>query len=151
MNYERKVIDVLDLLGASRLYSGYNYIVYGLMLLLEDNKFMLDVIKPLYIDIAKHYNTSWNCVEKNIRYIVKSIWISENNDLLIQIFKRTALDQRPVNKEFFRRMYEYINRLDNHINLRSDCFIVCPISHTYCKSFTEYCLNAIDGKYEIKV
>lgn len=53
MNYERKVIDVLDLLGASRLYIGYNYIVYGLMLLLENNEFMLDVIKPLYIDIAK--------------------------------------------------------------------------------------------------
>lgn len=139
MNYERKVIDVLDLLGASRLYIGYNYIVYGLMLLLENNEFMLDVIKPLYIDIAKHYNTSWNCVEKNIRYIVKSIWISENNDLLIQIFKRTAFDQRPVNKEFFRDMYEYIQNTYEENEVISSR-LVCPITRQYCKAFTDYCM-----------
>ena len=143
MGYEKEIIKILGLPGANRLCNGYNYIIYGLVLLLENDGRTLNIIKSLYIDIAKHYNTSWNCVEKNIRYMVKSIWTPLNDELLMRIFNKSASDQRPVNKEFFNKMYEYISGLTDKVDSYNGLSIICPISHAYCKAFTGYCVEAL--------
>ena len=36
MNYKRAIISILDSLGANKSYTGYDYVVHGLMLMLED-------------------------------------------------------------------------------------------------------------------
>ena len=87
MNYRRTITSILDSLGANKSYTGYDYVVYGLLLMLEDKESVTCITKSLYIDIAKQYNTTWNCVEKNIRTVVKSVWNSMNSDLLKLIFK----------------------------------------------------------------
>ena len=38
MNYEKVIINTLDSFGVSRSYTGYNYVVYGLLLILEDSE-----------------------------------------------------------------------------------------------------------------
>lgn len=139
MNYKRAIISILDSLGANKSYTGYDYVVHGLMLMLEDKESVTCITKSLYIDIAKHYNTTWNCVEKNIRTVVRSVWNTTNTDLLKIIFKKSGREKKPTNKEFFKYMYDYIVHLthgtqsaDRHIA------VICPISNTYCEALSAF-------------
>lgn len=95
MNHNTLVIEIkstLDKLIAARTSLGYDYIVYGLLLINEDQTRVSNITKALYIDIAAHYETSWSCVEKNIRNTVNAIWTSENKTILEMIFNRTYMD-----------------------------------------------------------
>lgn len=143
MDQKSIIIKTLNSLGANRLSSGYNYIIYGLLLLLEHDQRTLNLIKSLYIDIAEYYNTTWNCVEKNIRYVIKSIWVSDNDKTIKSIFGSSASERRPTNKEFFQKMHDYIKQYNTYHTRQDEIIILCPVSHQYCESFTEYCLNAI--------
>ena len=67
MNHNTLVIEIkstLDKLIAARTSLGYDYILYGLLLISEDQTRVSNITKALYIDIAAHYETSWSCVEK---------------------------------------------------------------------------------------
>lgn len=57
----------------------------------EDQTRVSNITKALYIDIAAHYETSWSCVEKNIRNTVNAIWTSENKTILEIIFNRNPI------------------------------------------------------------
>lgn len=111
MNHNTLVIEIkstLDKLIAARTSLGYDYIVYGLLLINEDQTRVSNITKALYIDIAAHYETSWSCVEKNIRNTVNAIWTAENKTILEMIFNRTHMDRKPTNKEFFEYLYDFI-------------------------------------------
>ena len=111
MNHNTLVIEIkstLDKLIAARTSLGYDYIVYGLLLINEDQTRVSNITKALYIDFAAHYETSWSCVEKNIRNTVNAIWTSENKTILEMIFNRTYMDRKPTNKEFFEYLYDFI-------------------------------------------
>lgn len=144
------IIRTLNLLGANRASLGYDYIIYGMKLILKDNKKFIDGMTSLYIDIAKYYNTSWNCVEKNIRHLVKSIWIPDNNEIIQSMFGKSTDTKRPTNKEFFAYMYDYISQYDDSDQRAIDfsCMILCPVSHQYCKAFAEYCMRCIERENE---
>ena len=90
MNYEKVIINTLDSFGVSRSYTGYNYVVYGLLLILEDSERIECITKTLYLDVAKHFHTNWNCVEKNMRTVVNHVWDSHNTELLETIFSRSG-------------------------------------------------------------
>ena len=99
MNHNTLVIEIkstLDKLIAARTSLGYDYIVYGLLLINEDQTRVSNITKALYIDIAAHYETSWSCVEKNIRNTVNAIWTAENKTILEMIFNRTHMDRKPI-------------------------------------------------------
>ena len=64
MIYEQIIINTLDSLGVSRSYTGYDYIVHGLLLIIEDQERLDCITKSLYLDIASRFHTSWTCVEK---------------------------------------------------------------------------------------
>ena len=139
MDYKRIIISTLDCLNAGKGYVGYDFVVYGLTLMLDDENCAAYITKSLYIDIAKHYNTTWNCVEKNIRTVVHSIWDSADPEMLRLIFKSADREKRPTNKEFFRYMYEYI------VNINGETFpysreikVICPISHKPCSSLAAF-------------
>lgn len=139
MNYEKVIINTLDSFGVSRSYTGYNYVVHGLLLIIEDEERITCITKTLYLDIAQHFHTSWSCVEKNIRTIVKCVWGSHNTELLETIFSKSASDKKPTNKAFLKYMYDYIIQLDQEITV-SDTFIpvLCPISNKYCSALSSF-------------
>ena len=139
MNYKRAITSILDSLGANKSYTGYDYVVHGLLLMLEDKESVTCITKSLYIDIARQYNTTWNCVEKNIRTVVKSVWNSMNSDLLKIIFKRSTKEKKPTNKEFFKYMYDYIVEMDGDLHTDQTWIsVICPISKRYCESLSVY-------------
>ena len=73
MNYKELLFDTLEKLGTSKTNLGYDYIVYGLLLMEEDPHCISCITKFLYIDIANHYGTTWN-VSKRIYEIVFSLY-----------------------------------------------------------------------------
>lgn len=135
MNYEKIIVNTLDSFGVSRSYTGYNYVVYGLMLILEDKERIECITKTLYIDVAKHFHTTWSCVEKNMRTIVNHVWASHNTELLEAIFNRPYQNKKPTNKEFLKYMYDYIMRFESDIRIAGKKMpAICPISNTYCEA-----------------
>ena len=147
MNYKRIIVNTLDCLRAGKRYVGYDYVVYGLTLMLEDEDRATYITKSLYVDIAKHYNTTWNCVEKNIRTVVHSIWDLADPELLRLVFKSPNRKKRPTNKEFFRYMYEYIVNINSDVPMSAkEIIVICPISHKPCESLSSFYmkLSAID-------
>ena len=139
MNYKRMIISILDALGASKSHTGYDYVVYGMQLMLEDKECVTCITKSLYLDIARHYNTTWNCVEKNIRTVVNSVWDSGSSELLERIFKKSKKERRPTNKEFFKYMYDHITEMENHVEIPGlQISMICPISNRYCESLSVF-------------
>lgn len=137
MNYEKVLINTLDCFGVNRSYTGYDYVVHGLLLIIEDQHRLECITKSLYLDIAKHYHTTWNCVEKNMRTIVNSVWNSQNTELLEIIFKKSVRNKKPTNKEFFKYMYDYVIRMDECMQADSKSLpVICPISKKYCEALS---------------
>ena len=130
MDYEKVIINTLDSFGVSRSYTGYNYIVYSLQLILEDEERIDCITKTLYLDVAKHFHTTWSCVEKNMRTIVNCVWNSHNTELLDIIFNRSNRNKKPTNKEFFKYMYDYIIQLTHEVQIADRHIAVISRTHT---------------------
>ena len=110
MDYEKIIINTLDSFGVSRSYTGYNYVVHGLLLILEDDERIERITKTLYLDIATHFHTNWTCVEKNIRTIVNCVWNSHN----------------------IEQAGSEVRILDKSIP------VICPISNGYCAALSAF-------------
>ncbi len=65
---------LLASLGITANYMGFYYASYAVSLAAHDPERLLFVTKSLYPDVAKHYRTSWKCVERNIRTITRISW-----------------------------------------------------------------------------
>lgn len=142
LNYRQIISRLLDCLGANNSCIGYDYIIYGMLLVMDDAKRINLITKSLYIDIAIFYDTSWNCVEKNIRAVVNSIWNSGNEELLEIIFKKSQKKKKLTNKQFFRYMYEYISVIYSKASIEDyNFYFTCPISQHYCKWLDEFYKN----------
>ena len=142
MNYEKVIISTLDSFGVSRSYTGYGYVVYGIQLIIEDKERIECITKSLYHDIAEHYHTTWNCVEKNMRTVINSVWESHNDRLLEIIFNKSNRNKKPTNKEFLKYMYDYVIQTGNEIRIADRLVpIICPISNSYCEALSVFYVN----------
>ena len=139
MEYRTITKSVLHQLGIGKTYSGYDYILRSIELIMLNEDVLSNVTKILYIDIAKEYHTSQTCVERNIRKVIEVIWKhADENRLKIQhIFGEKYLTYKPSNKEFLELLYEYIKLQDAlRKTLISKAFI-CPLSKNTCNAFDE--------------
>ena len=140
MLYEDTTKSVLHQLGIGKSYKGYNYILYGIHLISQDESRLYCITKVLYIDIAKEHHTSSICVEKNMRTIIEVIWrkTRENKQLILNIFGSRYASVKPSNKEFLELLYEYVKSYD----MLKEAFlinkVICPISKEVCTAYNEF-------------
>ncbi len=113
MKYSEETKNTLLQLGVNNIYVGYNYVVYAISYVIQDPCCLEYITKFLYPDIARHFHTSWRCVERNIRTVINLIWKTENKWLLMDICGGKNID-KPTNKEFLRLMANYIKSLHEH-------------------------------------
>ena len=59
---------------------------------------LLLVTKWLYPEVAKHYKTTWKCVERNIRTAVHVVW--NTNPERLQELAKYPLRKKPKASEF---------------------------------------------------
>ncbi len=137
MDYELMAKHILYEFNVNKKYIAYDYIVYGIHLMENDEKCIRHITKTLYIDIANKYDTTSLCVERVIRTTIENIWKNkgDNMDLLIKIFGKEYLAYRPTNTRFFQLLYSYIKSYD--LEERN---IQCPFYGCgYCVAAKEKC------------
>lgn len=138
--------NVLHQLGIGKSYSGYDYILYAIDLIEQDESVLTGITKILYIDIAREFHTSDTCVERNIRKVIEVIWkhSDTNNLLILKIFGNKFRIHKPSNKEFLELLYEYVkshNLLHKMLHTEK---IICPISKDVCVAYTKIIENLLD-------
>ena len=94
-----RIDDVLKALGIRRTYKGYYYVADSVRLVMEDASLLLYISKSLYPEIARIHNTTINCVERDIRTVVKRCWGSEYADIL-ESMAGIPLYDKPTSGEF---------------------------------------------------
>ncbi len=93
-------------LGAGPHYQGYRYTLYALLLIQRNEECLTATSKLLYPDIALHYHTTCNVVERNIRTISEVAW-KMNADALREM-AGYPLSKRPSVTHFLSILYHYL-------------------------------------------
>lgn len=137
---------ILHQLGIGKSYSGYDYILYAIELIAQDESVLTGITKILYLDIAREFYTSDTCVERNIRKVIEVIWKKSqtNKTLILKIFGRKFKKTKPSNKEFLELLYEYIKSHNLLYKLLQDEKIICPISKDVCVAYNKIIEKLID-------
>lgn len=155
MDIEKEIKFILRQFGVKVSCIGYKYVIYGILLVLQDSTRLKHITKLLYVDIACKYDTSISCVERNIRTVVESIWNTDNKELLFEVCN-SVIPHRPTNTEFFNLMYEYFVEKyfnDNYIkdqaftkeeliNEEHICSCICLQNGSFCEQLSK-CYNEI--------
>ena len=138
MVYEIQTIDILNQLGANKKYKGYTYIISSILYICERRE-MPVLTKMLYVDIAKKHNTSAQCIEKNIRKMIESIWENTANESLKKSIFGDCQNARPSNSEFLLSLHQYVVTHATRELSKEHYSFVCPASGTDC----EFCSQLI--------
>lgn len=107
MKYERKTGNLLRNLGVNNAYKGFRYTVYGVCRVIQDPELLTYITKGIYVEIAIHHNTTVECVERDIRTIIKTIWEHGDKALLIMVFGK-ELNRKPRNSAFIDALAHYV-------------------------------------------
>lgn len=86
---------LLRRLGVPETYKGFRYAA-ALCALSQDR--LLLVTKRLYPDIAKRFDTSWSCVERDLRTVINVAW--NRNPFLLAKLARCTLGTKPPCAQF---------------------------------------------------
>lgn len=101
------IYELLQRLGISGRYRGFRYLAYAVFLTLQSKDHDLLLTKELYPGVAKHYKTTWRCVERNIRTVVKVCWERGNRSLLNEL-ARFPQEQPPCTGQFIEILAMYL-------------------------------------------
>ena len=77
-----EVRELMERLGITLNYKGFYYAVYAVRLAAEKPERLLLVTKWLYPEVARHYETTVNAVERDIRTVVGIIWRENRNGIM---------------------------------------------------------------------
>ena len=113
MSYKKEIQTLLRKLNVNRTYKGFNYIIYGTQIVIEDPTLLTYICKGLYVEIAMHFNTTITCAERNIRTVKEIIWNRTDKELLYEIFNTFYC---PTNAEFIDSLAMYIKNEFNNEN-----------------------------------
>ena len=77
-------------------------------LIAEDRLLLTNIVKEVYVPIAKMRHVKWGCVEVSMRRAIKRIWQKGNRRLLQRIMHR-VLPEPPTVGEFLGAFVFYLN------------------------------------------
>lgn len=108
-NHKRDIEKILRQLGVNSTYKGFYYLTYGITQCLANPYLLTYICKGLYVDIAFHFNTTIECVERNIR-TVKIIILERGNPGLVQkVFGDILIGRKQLtNAEFIDGIVAYL-------------------------------------------
>lgn len=107
MRYERETCNLLRRLGVNNSYKGFRYTAYGVSRAIHDPELLTYISKGLYVEIALRFNTTIGCVERDIRTIVKTVWLHGDRMLMSEVFGM-ELQQKPRNGAFIDAISHFI-------------------------------------------
>ena len=113
MLYEKEIKKTLRKLHINGTYMGFNYLVYGIQIVINDPSLLTCICKGFYAEIAIYFNTTIACVERNIRTVKEIAWIKTDSVILKEIFNTTIC---PSNAEFIDSLSIYVTNELNNFN-----------------------------------
>ena len=110
---ERYITGVLLDVGVPVHLKGYHYLREAIMYSARDMEAVSSVTKLLYPEIAKHFKTTNQKVERAIRNAIEISWNRGNTDTFQNLFGYSWLSgrSRPTNSEYIARLADKV-RLD---------------------------------------
>lgn len=85
-------------LGITENYKGFRYAAYAAALCALEQDRLLLVTKLLYPDVARHFGTTWQAVERDLRTVVHIAW-THNPEFLLHL-SQSPLNQKPQCAQF---------------------------------------------------
>ncbi len=146
MKYEANALKLLHKLGIQKMYKGCEYIISSINYISKNETYFTPVTKVLYVEIAKQYNTSGICVEKNIRSIIRKIWADpENEPLICEIFGKHSHKKAPSNIEFLVLFYNHLKypTEPKDTDQTTDYTFICPLSGNTCEFCKEFLIEQL--------
>ena len=107
----RELADIYNLLrwlGATADNTMFFYTAYAIHLAVQQPQKLTYITKWLYPEVARHYRTTWQAVERGIRYEICTIW--EANSQMLSALAGTPLKERPVPKQFIGILMVWLTR-----------------------------------------
>lgn len=98
--YSEKTKCLLRLFEIDHTYQGYEYCVYCMELISKNSDVLTHVTKLVYPEVAKKFNTSCHCVERNIRTIAETVWKNGGKEYFSDITGYKLKEERPSNSKF---------------------------------------------------
>lgn len=138
--------NVLKKLGIQRhVYSGYDYIIQGILLIHKSDHHGTYLMKWLYVDIALEFGVNDSSVERNIRTVINAIWNYSDRNYLKEIFAE-ADKHKVTNKEFFDILYRYImNEYSQNTDIQNEPVIfICPKTNEKCELLCDICTKILE-------
>lgn len=102
-----KIYTLLYQLGITANYVGFFHTSYAVYLAARQPDRLLLVTKWLYPEVAKHYATTWKCVERNIRTVINIAW--DTNPELLEKLACHSLPQKPKASKFLSILASYFS------------------------------------------
>ena len=113
----RRVYDLLLRLGAHAGNVAFFHTAYTVYLAMENPERLILVTKWLYPVTAKEYRTNWRAVERNIRSVIRMIWL--NDPTALRGLAGNRLYSRPTPTKF-------IALLAGHLAAQEHRLLVLP-------------------------
>lgn len=107
---EETITNLLLEIGIPAHIKGYLYIRTSLILLIEKILDRAYITKLVYPEVAKHYKTTSDCVERCIRHAIEVAWNEGNPEILNELFAYSISSEKgkPSNSQFLFRIADYI-------------------------------------------
>ena len=102
-----EIYAVLYDLGITVKYRGFFHAAYAVALALKQPERLIMVTKWLYPEVARRYDSNWNCVERNIRTVANMAW--KNNRAYLEQLAHMPLTKKPTTSEFIGILVAYIS------------------------------------------
>ena len=106
--------DLLLNVGFPQHVYGYNYIIYGLELIMDNPEILHHITKELYPEIAKHFGSTPARVERAIRTAIQITWLYGNTQMIHMIFGHTIRPDKgvPTNTQLLAGLYFFLKQMD---------------------------------------
>lgn len=104
---KEKISSSLRKLGFRATLHGFYYLSSALLLVLEDESYLLHLTTRLYPEIAKIYSVSAICVERSLRTLLTNFW--DRGDVsLLEDMVGYSLTVKPYLGEFIDILADYL-------------------------------------------
>ena len=93
-----QIHDLLYRLGVTANYTGFFQASYAVFLAVHQQERLLLITKWLYPEVARYFNCTWQCVERNIRTVSEIAWL--RNRPFLETLAQHPLPNRPTASDF---------------------------------------------------
>ena len=106
----KRIANEMLLLGVHPQTIGARQLSEALSIVVQDERALMDLKHCVYPIVGKTCSSSWQCVERNIRHTIETVWTSGNLSHIQKRFGFTVEAERgkPTNKAFLAQIAEHI-------------------------------------------